>query len=182
MRGARSTATLALGLALTACAGSGATPVDAPPRDAPPPCDAQSLTIGRCVTDVGAACTGALGEVRRFEAAAAGADVPLVTGPQGAAMLIFAVATTGIVAGDPVDPTAAANPQLELVVARAGAELSLYRGRMGFSDQAGQQVAAGLFAIVEDAGLDGVSLTAHAVVTDQLGAQRCGDWSFVARR
>lgn len=172
----------ALTVALAACAGPGAAPIDAPPRDAPPPCDAQSLTIGRCVTDTGTACTGALGEVRRFEAPAAGADVPLVVGPQGAAMLIFAVATTGIVAGDPADPTAAANPQLELVVARAGAELALYRGRMGFSDQGGQQVAAGLFAIVEDTGLDGVALTAHAQVTDQLGAQRCGDWSFVARR
>ncbi|MBK9036450.1 MAG: hypothetical protein IPL61_35260 [Myxococcales bacterium] len=169
-------------VAAAACAGPDAAPIDAPPRDAPPPCDTQSLTIGRCVTDAGVACTGALGEVRRFEAAAAGAEVPLVVGPQGSAMLVFAVATTGIIPGDPDDPTAAANPQLELVVARGGAELALYRGRMGFSDQDGLQVSAGLFAITEDTGLDGVALMAHAVLTDQAGALRCGDWSFVARR
>ena len=133
----------------------------------------------------GALVTGAgrgLGRAIALALAAAGADVALVVGPQGSAMLIFAVATTGIVAGDPADPTAAANPQLELIVSRAGAELALYRGRMGFTDQGGQQVAAGLFAIVEDTGLDGVALAAHAALTDQAGAQRCGDWSFVARR
>ena len=172
-----------LGIAVAAaCGGTDAAPIDAPSRDAPPPCDAQSLAIGRCVTDAGAACTGALDEARRFEAAAAGADVPLVVGPQGSAMLIFAVATTGIVAGDPAGPTATDNPQLELIVSRAGTELALYRGRMGFTDQAGQQVAAGLFAIVEDTGLDGVALAAHAALIDRAGAQRCGDWTFVARR
>ena len=112
-----------LGIAVAAaCGGTDAAPIDAPSRDAPPPCDAQSLAIGRCVTDAGAACTGALDEARRFEAAAAGADVPLVVGPQGSAMLIFAVATTGIVAGDPADPTATDNPQLALIVWRSGTE------------------------------------------------------------
>lgn len=170
-------------IVLTACAAPGATPpVDAPPRDAPPPCATQSLAIGRCVTATGASCTGALDEVRRFEAAPPGADVALVVGPQGAAMLVFAVATSGIVPGDPSDPTAADNPQLELVVARSAIEVTHYRGRMGFSAQDDQQVAAGLFAIVEGGGLDGIDLTSHAEVVDRDGARRCGDWRFVARR
>lgn len=173
-----------LALALAGCAGypSSHDHPDAPPRDAPPPCDAQTLALGRCVTDLDAPCTGAFGEVRRYQAASAGADIALVLGPQGSAMLSFAAATDGIVAGDPLDPTAPSNPQLELVIARAGLEVARYQGRLGFADQAGLLVAAGLFVITEDAGLDGVSLGAHGEVTDSQGARRCGDLAFTARR
>ncbi len=173
--------------ALVACASVGDRPpgaqVDAAPRDAPAPCAAADLELGGCRREDGAACTGALGETRGFAELVEGGEVPIVTGPQGAAMLVFSARTTGIVAGDPTDPLAATNPLVELVVSRDGVELALYRGKVGFADDgAGRVVAAGLFVITEGADLGGLPLRVHGLVVDRAGARRCGERGFVGGR
>lgn len=172
----------ALGLALGvgACAGPGAAPIDAA---GPGPCLQQSLELGRCVLVDGNPCTGALDEVRRFSSVAAGDPVPLVSGPQGASMLVFAARTAGIVPGNPADPVDPRNPEVALTVARAGAEVARYRGRPGFRDAgAGLVEVVDLFVITEGDALVGAALTAHADVTDAIGARRCGDVTFTATR
>ncbi len=157
--------------------------VDAPPRDAPPPCPARTLELGRCATEAGGPCRGTLDEVRRFEPLSAGGEVAVVSGPQGSAMLVFAARTDGIVAGDPADPVNPNNPLVELVVARDGVEVAIYRGRVGFRDDgAGRLFAAGLFVITEGEELAGVALVAHGRLTDAAGAGRCGEIDFVAAR
>jgi hypothetical protein len=156
------------------------TVIDAAPRDAPAACVNVDLELGGCQRDDGTACTGALGETRRFAELADGGAVPVVNGPQGAAMLVFSARTSGIVAGDPADPLAADNPLVELVVARDGIELALYRGKIGFADDgAGRVVAAGLFVITEGSELAGVPLRAHGLLVDRAGARRCGEIGFV---
>ncbi len=175
---------LALALAPTAgCgrAGPDAT-IDAPPRDPPPPCAARDLELGRCQRDDGAPCTGALDEVRRFAPLAEGGPITVVTGPQGAWMLVFSARTAGIVAGDPGDPVDPDNPLVELVVSRAGAEVALYRGRVGFAAAGDQVEASGLFVITEDTSLVGQALVAHGRLTDVAGALRCGEVGFTAAR
>ena len=176
------TARLATGLALVvaACGSAGDAPIDAPGRDAPEPCVAASLELGRCVTDAGAPCTGDAAEVRRFAAVAAGGPVPLVVGPQSSSMLVLAIRTAGIVPGDPVDPASPSNPLIAIEVSRAGTVAASYRGRSAFVDDgAGQQVAAGLFVVTDGGDLGGAALAGHAEVTDAAGAARCGDLAFV---
>ncbi len=176
---------LALALAASACPASGAgeLAIDAPPRDAPAPCVRRDLDLGRCEHEDGTACTGAPGESRRFAELAEGGAVTVVSGPQGAAMLVFSARTEGIVAGDPLDPLDPDNPLLEVVVARGEAELALYRGKLGFTpDGEGRVVAAGLFVITEGSDLHDVPLTAHGLLVDVDGARRCGEVGFVATR
>ena len=175
-------AVLALALAPGCGTGGGEAPVDAPPRDPPPPCAAQSMTLGGCATDAGGPCTGALGEVRRFAPLAAGGEVALVVGPQASTMLVFSARTTGITAGDVGDPASPANPRVELVVARADLEVASYRGRIAFADDgAGALVAAGLFALTEGPSLAGQALVVHGRLVDVAGLERCGEVEFVAR-
>jgi hypothetical protein len=167
--------------ACSASGGPGDPPIDGPPRDAPPPCGAQTLELGRCVLESGAPCTGALGEVRRFDPLPDGGEVAIVSGPQGSAMLVFSARTTDIVPGDPADPVAPSNPLIEIVVARDGHELAVYRGKVGFADDgAARLVAVGLFVITDGFDLAGAALVAHGRLTDAAGAGRCGEVAFVA--
>jgi len=164
-------------------AGDGPPPIDAPPRDAPPPCQVQSLEIGRCQVPDGTPCIGDPVEVRTFAPLAPGGDVALVTGPQGASMLVFSIRTTGVVPGNPADPVDPTNPLVELVVAQAGLEVAVYRGRAGLADDGGGNLTAvGLFVIADGSGLADASLIAHGHLTDAAGAERCGEIDFVARR
>jgi len=146
------------------------------------PCTANDLTLGRCVTDASEPCAGLPNEVRRFEAMAPQEELSAILGPQGSNMFVLAARTTGIVPGDPIDPTHADNPLLEIVVVDdASSEIARYLGRAGFVDEGTALTLAGLFVVVSDTVPVGRTLTAHGALTDAMGVERCGSLPFIAR-
>ncbi|NOY92897.1 MAG: hypothetical protein GXP55_17060 [Deltaproteobacteria bacterium] len=150
------------GVALPGCAGAGL------------------LELGRCELPGGGQCTGTPDEGGLFVSLTPGDSVPVVRGPQGFQMLIFAARTRGIAAGDPSMPSSSANPRLELhLLDASGTEQSLYRGRSAFLPEEGAPdrfFNAGLFVVVDPAatGLSGAEADVLGKLTDATGELRCG--------
>lgn len=164
-------------------------PADArlPQSDADPDCVASpTLEIGTCqVAGTGEPCAGITGEVGEFVPVAAGADIPMVVGPQGATMFILAIRTSGIDPGDPNNVTSPDNPSITItLIHEQGSEMALYRGRLGFAqaDTGSMLEVNGLFVVVDGriADLVGTQVTAYANVVDKNGVGRCGALEFVA--
>jgi hypothetical protein len=145
-------------------------------------CSRNDLELGRCVTDSGAPCTGAGNEIRAFEAMAPDDTLTAVVGPQGSQMFVLSARTTGIVPGDPADPTNADNPLMRIVVtSETNAEIARYLGRAGFADDGSALVVTGLFVVVSDGTPSGQPLIAHGTLTDAASHSRCGTLEFIGR-
>jgi hypothetical protein len=145
-------------------------------------CTRNDLELGRCVTDSGVPCTGAGNEIRAFEAMVAGDTLTAVLGPQGSKMFVLSARTTGIVPGDPADPTSADNPLMQIVVtSESNAEIARYLGRAGFADDGTALVVNGLFVVVTEGTPSGQPLIAHGTLTDAASHARCGTLAFIGR-
>jgi hypothetical protein len=146
----------------------------------------EDLELGRCeVVGSGAACIGVVGEMTEFVSLSDGAPVPIVTGPQGAQMFVFAVRTTGIAAGDPDQPSDD-DPLVDVIVRRTSySVVARFRGRVGLAaepDIDDAFVVSDLFVVIDaEAPVEGgQSLTARGTLRDSAGVERCGTLSFEA--
>jgi hypothetical protein len=149
-----------------------------PVRDA---AGCEPLTIGRCVLEDGALCTGA-----ETEATFAPLDGPIspVIGPQGATMFPLAVRTRGISPGDPTRPFASENPELELLLFDVhGDPIATLRSRAGMREVGDELESSSLYLIVDERpfALIGEDFVVVAHLVDVEERERCGEAVLLAR-
>lgn len=147
------------------------------------------LELGACeLASTGDPCTGDSGEEGVYALRDAGDDMHLVTGPQGASMIVFAARAMDIEPGDPESPYSTDNPLVEIRLFDVDTddEMALLRSRAAFVAEPGtpglyQNLS--LFVVMEGiVGLDGMDLRAEATLQDNQGRRREGSLPFVARR
>jgi hypothetical protein len=176
-----------LALAAGGCGGESAADPDARPwvlDGGVPTCEQVSAIIGLCrVEGTGEICSGSPDEQREVMPLDPGDDVPLTVGPQGASMLVFAIETSDIFPGDPLNPIDADNPHTDIIVVDGDILISRRQVNAGFLDVPDQESAYlldGLFLIVENGrALVGRELKTVARITDRDDVERCGELTFV---
>ena len=144
----------------------------------------EPLEMGRCTDGLGGLpCSGADGEDPKFGAMAVGEDMQLVFGPQSSWMFVLAARTMGIDPGDPM--MFSINPSIIIrVTDELGAEVAVFRSKAAFvADPAmpGRFYNAGFWVVVErNRCMDMQMFTAHAILQDRNGQERCGEIQFRA--
>ena len=144
------------------------------------------MEIGHCVLDAGGDCIGAATETYHFAGLSNGDGMRMVIGPQGSTMLVFLVRADGIDPG-PLDVERdSSHPlvQVGLYDSAAREQLSVFRSRVGFTEDSGSYASRQLWVVVDALGsaLEGRTISAVANLTDQNGEARCGTVNVVPRR
>lgn len=147
-------------------------------------CSPEEMTavLGHCVdADSGRECFGSDVMNPVFEELADGAELAMVTGPQGSQMFVFSVRARGIGPGDGVSEPIST---VSVDVFHADDHEAAYEAQVTFRPDGGADtlLAQGLFVALQGDGFRfvGETMDVAAAVQDETGTRSCGELSFVA--